>query len=320
MAPTSVYGSPPLGWMASPESRDARGERWRITRDGGSYSVFSGKGLRAVYAVFGILQRSTGTFTPYLMGLRRNISADPEKPAVDKEIVLDMHLDAEIPVTVESPPWLSQLHRQALHETYAWLELGGEGVVPLGSAVSTAPSPNPLHVDTGPEEPMVLRRLPRLDGGNLVFLNRSSYLGRAPESFCFRRQLGDLSGGVTVGPMLGLVELTRPARGEEFTGEIAWSLGGGPPADLTRLVVSRSSSAGYATLWQAILPGGQLSVRLPADLMEELRATSGPNDRLLYSLQAVRSPRFEYQHWSYSHFSLDSWTSWTSGDGEIWLQ
>jgi hypothetical protein len=81
VAPTTVFSTPPIGYTASADSRDAMGERWQVYEDGGSYSVFSYKGLRAVYAVFGIRVKRTGAFTPVLMGVRRGISADPDRPA-----------------------------------------------------------------------------------------------------------------------------------------------------------------------------------------------------------------------------------------------
>lgn len=305
VAPSSVYSTPPTGWMASPQARDARGERWRITQDGGTYSVFASKGLRAVYAVFGILEHRTQKFTPVLLGVRRGVMADSAEPAVDKDIVLDVHLDASVPITVESAPMNEPMLRPALNETYAWLELGGEGVIPLGKATSEEPQ-------------LVLSGLPRLDGSNFVFLNRSSRFGGTPESHCFRKQLGDLSAGVTIGPMLGLLRIVEPGLGRSFSGTISWSLGQGPPADLARLTLSYMSATNYSTLWQVVLPGAETSVSLPPNVMEILEA-GGENGKLFLSFTAVRAPRFDYHHWSYSHFSLTSWTCWTSGSAELAL-
>ncbi|MGI5862811.1 MAG: IPT/TIG domain-containing protein [Myxococcales bacterium] len=300
VAPSSVYATPPIGSMISPAARDARGERWRVTQDGGTFSVFASKGLRAVYAVFGIFEHRTQKFTPVLLGVRRGVMADPEEPAVEKDIVLNVHLDASVPITIESAPIIGDALLPALNETYAWLELGGEGVIPLGKATSEQPQ-------------LVFTGLPRLDGSNFIFLNRSSRFGGTPESYCFRKQLGDLSAGVTIGPMLGLLQIVEPRLGRRFEGRISWRLGQGPPADLARLTLSYQSATSYSTVWQVVLPGTETSVSLPPNVSEIIGASNSGKDKLYLSFTGVRAPRFDYHHWGYSHFSLTSWTCWTTG-------
>ncbi len=58
LAPNSLYFTAPLGNSATPQQRDQNGERWRVTQDGGTYTIFSGRGLKTVYAVFGIFDKT----------------------------------------------------------------------------------------------------------------------------------------------------------------------------------------------------------------------------------------------------------------------
>ncbi|MGC4121801.1 MAG: IPT/TIG domain-containing protein [Myxococcales bacterium] len=81
VANTSLYNTPPFGYRATPDQRDARGERWKITADGGAFSVYTSAGLRAVYAVYGIYDLQKDLFTPYLLGVRRGVNAESQPAA-----------------------------------------------------------------------------------------------------------------------------------------------------------------------------------------------------------------------------------------------
>jgi len=286
VAPTSSYGVPPLGYLTDARTRDARGERWRIEQDGGSFSVITSKGLRALYAVFGIHDTETNTFTPLLMGVRRAVNADPEKPAVGMDIVLDMHLDMTVPVTFANP------QPEAIHEVYAWLELGAAGAIPLGRTGQVG-------------DALRGERLPRLHGENVGFLASAEAGGK---TWLFHRQLGDLSKGMTVGPLLGLPRLVSPAPDGRFSGELAWGYqGDGALPDLTRITLRVNGGQ----VWSAMVPGEQTRARVPAAVWDPIRSKLKASDSLGVDVLSVRSPRFDPGYWTYAHFGVGSWTAWT---------
>ena len=68
-------------------------------------------------------------FEPYLLGIHRGISASNARAAEGQDVVLDMHLDVTVPLTVDGP--VNVEDAPALHQVYAWLDLGSEGLVPL---------------------------------------------------------------------------------------------------------------------------------------------------------------------------------------------
>lgn len=297
IAPASLYHTAPLGQAPNPARRDASGERWRVTVDGGTYTIFSGKGLKAIYAVFGIFDKSTQVFTPYLMGIRRGVTADPDQPATNVNIVLDMHLDVQVPITIDNPLTDPQTGQAAINEVFAYLDLGGEGVIPMGKKSDTQTRFN-------------FPGIPRLDGDSFIFLNNASAGGSIPESYFFRRQFGDLAKGVTIGPMLGMLDLKVPSStNPRFTGDIRWTMGAGPQADMTYIVVGKLTMAGLVTLWSGIAPGSDRSISVPPNVVDAIRMKLTPKDKTIVQLITIRSPRFDYNHWSYGQLSLDAWTS-----------
>ncbi|HEY3446357.1 MAG TPA: IPT/TIG domain-containing protein [Myxococcales bacterium] len=299
VASTSVYSTPPFGSRASADQRDARGERWKLTGDGAAYSVYTSAGLRAVYAVYGIYDRQTDVFTPYLLGVRRGINADPDRPALSKDIVLDVHLDRTFPVHFEEPALSLMQKKMARTSVYGWLELGAEGVIPLGSVDTEAPD-----VSFG--------SMPNLDGSDLIFLAYAHDSDSAPTSYVFRKQLGDLTKGLSIGPMLPLPRIEEPT--ESFSGTIGWRLDANPEADLARLSVSKIGPSGYASLWSVIMPGAQRSIAMPRNLYEELVATGEQGDLIIISMSFSRAARFDWAHWSYSSLGTDAWTAWANVD------
>ena len=296
LAPSSPDSTPPFGSQPSPAARDQRGEHWKVTEDGGGFTVFTSSGLRAVYAVYGIYDWQTGTLTPYLMGVHRAVNADSQHPQTNVDVLLDMHLDVEVPVHVDGPAYDPLRHAMASTQVYGWLELGAEGVIPLSSVSTTSPD-------------CTLSNMPHVDGEDLFFLVRASLGDSGPTSYAYRKQLGEVAKGLTVGPLLGLPWFTTPALGDTFSGQLAWTLDADPPADVARLRVTKVSPAtGWSQVWYVILPGDQRALTMPQNLSDDLLATSAPGDIVIVSLSTGREARFDYAYWTYG--SLSSWTSW----------
>lgn len=301
---TTVWSGPPFQGPPSMQY-----QKWVITTDGGEYLLFSAAGLRATYAVLGVKNKQTGEFFPYLMGIHRGITTSPDNPAVNADIVLDMHLDLQVPVTIDGPltigpPGLSQPAQNSL---YAWLDLGAEGYVPnpynwgTGTATSSTIS--------GTQTSFSFPAFPRLDGSNFLFLNVAEGAQVYPASYFYRRQQGDLSAGVTVGPLLPTPEFINPGSGP-FTGTISWQSEPGPAPDMIQVQILEPTMGGTVVHWTMVLPGTETQVVLPPAALQQLHDTKGDVE-LFAALIAIRSPKFAYSQWTYDLLTGASWSAYT---------
>jgi hypothetical protein len=297
VAPQSAWASPPFGTIPSAEERDGRGERWKVTSDGGPFTVFASRGEHVLYAIFGIYDGQHQSFSPLLMGLRRKVDASPSRPVVGADIILDMHLDQEVPVIVHAPV-KDRSGLWAVNQTFVWLELSNEGVIPIGSAVSG-------------DATLTLRGLPRLDGDSFLFLNRASAASAPSGSFSFRRQLGDLTAGVVIGPMLGFVELIEPKESVSFQGHLAWQVGSGQSPSLFAIDLTWSAPGQHLSLWSTLVPGDVRSIDAPRQVMDAIAASRQEGASLDLTIFSIRAAHFDYSSFSYSHLSQDSWSAWT---------
>ena len=332
--PASYYSTPPFGGSVSPALRDARGERWRVTSDGGPFTIYGSFGRQSLYALFGAYDTETGTLTPHLMGLLRGVSVSDATPAVDLDLRLDMHLDQSIAVTVLPAPEpvdpndTEAQGRVLSHALHAWLTLGNDGYIDFGPAM-------------GPGPVLTLNGLPRLGADNFLFLNRSVSADGRFSNYCFHRAYGDSAGGLTLGPILGrLVPIVPDIEGDSgednasagdasnnggtggfellpFDGMIRWRFTDGAASDLLRLYVTILHGDGSLESLEAILPGDATSLALPGATTQRLDPATAS---VFVSFQASRAPRFDFDFWSYSHFSTASLSCWASGSFDVPLR
>jgi hypothetical protein len=303
VAQTSLYGGPPFG---SPPDKSR--EKWRIVQDGADYLVYTGAGLRAVYAILGISRASNQSFTPIAMGIKRGITTSPDNPATGKDIIIDTQLDVSVPVTIDSPlTFQGPLGPEpGFNSLYAWLELGAEGFVPnpnnwkSGTATTTAISSAGAN--------LTFPSFPRLDGTNFIFLNESAGSATYPVSYYFRRQPGDLSLGVTVGPMLPAPNIQQPST--SFTGTISWTVDPGPVPNLHNIEIIRPTLVGNVTVWSMVLPGSETQVVVPQAAVDKLNREEAGN-QLIVAIFSSRAPKFAYNQWTYDTLSGVSWSSYT---------
>jgi hypothetical protein len=310
VAPRTLYACPPFARRPTAAQRDASGEKWRITQDGGTYTIYARRGYHAVYAVFGIFDKTIQSFKPLYMGVHRGVSVDPDNPATNIDIVLNMHLDQSVPITINNPPALPASTLLPVNETFAYFELGGEGVICMGKTSSAQPT-------------FTYPNLPQVFGDSFVFLNRATISNFDGESAFFRREYGDImTTGVDIGPMLGLVQLTTPGPVSRFNGNIGFAIGTGPTPDMYEVIYGILGLGGVDPLWQTMMPGTETSVTLPANALADIRtairqATIAAGQPLQTAILVIgsRSPRFSFSAWNYGQIgfgglSLD-WTSFT---------
>jgi hypothetical protein len=299
---TSLYGGPPF--TGAP---DFTGYKWIVTTDGGEYLVFTGAGLRAVYAIFGIADNSLGSFTPYLMGIKRGVTTSPDIPATGQDIILDTYIDLTVPITIDGPLNIP-MGTPATNNIYAWLDLGAEGFIPNPNNWGTGTTQTSAAQDTSPS--LMFANFPHLDGSNFIFMNLAIGTGPTdPYSLYFRRQPGDMSMGVDIGPMLPPPVLTDPVNGT-FDGTISWVSDPGPTPNILEVDIQLPTPFGPVTLWSVVLPGTETNVILPPPAVQALR-NSYQGQSLQVQILASRSPKFSYNQWTYDTLSGVTWSSFT---------
>ncbi len=303
VAQTSLYATPPF---RAPGARTQ--EKWQVTVEGGAYSVFTSAGLRAVYAIFGVNDLTTNHFTPFLMGVKRGVTTSPDAPAKNEDIVLDMYLDVTVPVTIDGLlnfPTSLGITLPATNSVYAWLDLGAEGFIPNPNNWDTGGAS--ASSVTGSGASLSFPNFPHLDGSNFIFLNEAASIDNYPVSYYFRRQPGDLTAGVTIGPMLPAPNIQQPKT--TFNGTISWTVDPGPVPDIHQVQILKLTLLGPLSVWSMVLPGAETQVTLPAPAVAKLHSEEmGPLFVVIYS---SRSPKFAYNQWTYDTLSGVSWSSFT---------
>lgn len=283
-----------------------QGQKWQVTQDGGEYLLATRAGVRATYAVLGVVNSQAKSFEPYLMGVRRGIATSPDSPATNQDIILDMHLDLTVPVTIDQP--INIGGAPAPNQVYGWLDLGAEGFIPnphnWGSGTGGASS------ITSGSATLTFPNFPQLDGANFIFMNLAVGPQGIPYSVYFRRQPGDLSKGLTIGPMLPTPAISSPDGISPFNGTIGWNVEPGPAPDIHNVLILKPTLFGNVTLWSVVLPGTENQVTLPPAALDKLRAEE-PETTLFIQILSSRSPKFSYNQWTYDTLSGVSWSSFT---------
>ncbi len=305
VAQSSPAGGPPFTGVG-----DRTRDTWKLRQDGASFRVHAQPGLRAVYAVLGVVKSSD--FEPYLLGIHRGVIASSTRVAEGKDVVLDMHLDVIVPLSVDGP--ISIGGTPALHEVYAWLDLGSEGLVPHPANWGTG---SRLYSSiTGPGPRLTSPFFPRLEGSSFLFLDLLRGTTAYPQSLLYHRQPGVLAQGVTLGPMLSLATFATPAPGTRFEGTLGWRTEGGATPEVQQLILSELGPTG-GPRWTVVMPGGSTQVSMPAPALEVLRATLPAGALLRAELITSRVPRFQYDHWTYDALSPVSWTAYALARSEL---
>jgi hypothetical protein len=274
-----------------------------VGQDGGRFVLAAWPGTVAIYAVFGLA--GPGGFTPQLMGVRRGVVVRPQETAREQDVALDMYLEVSAPVTLQGPV-LTPQGLPAPTALFSWLDLGAEGYVP-----------HPLNDEPGAAgagavvvegERGVYPRLPHVDGAHVLFL--ASATTASGSSVLFRRQPGELEGGVSIPPMLQVPVLTAPGGGVSLSaaGRVAWAAPEGPPPDVHRVTLAGVRG------WTLVVPGADSQVVLPPVALSLWRRLSLGGGKAAASVVSARVPRFRYDQWSNESLSQSAWSGAARGE------
>ncbi|HWV37685.1 MAG TPA: IPT/TIG domain-containing protein [Vulgatibacter sp.] len=283
VAARSVFSLPPFGPPPSFIEIAAEGDPFRF--------VFVGGRQLALYAIYGVENTITREFEPLTLGVSRGVLTEPGV-VTEADVILDTHLDVTVPVTILNPPEADGLSTSS--RVYAYADLGGDGIVPLDSAITRS----------GDRSKATLTRLPALVGVNLLFAVRGGQGLQQDEPFTatFRRQLGDVRQGVAIGPLLGLTRFVSPDMG--LGPYIEWSRSPGPTPALSYLYIDTVTGM---PLWHAVVPGDTTRFEVPPALHGELRN----HTQLRLTLVQGIEPRSSFDQWSYDLLTTSAFTSYT---------
>src|SRR5262249_12588487 len=92
------------------------------------YRIFARPSGLAVYALSGLERRDTGQFTPYVMGVARDVLTAPGAETTGVDINMSITLDRETQVALAGVPEGTQ-HGPDQFRVQAHVDLGGQGVI-----------------------------------------------------------------------------------------------------------------------------------------------------------------------------------------------
>jgi hypothetical protein len=311
-----------------------------LQNDGDPFTFVFNAGAQEVtlYAKFGVADYGVNppTFTPYLLGLARKISVDPQHPASGISLILDTPLDQSAPITLQNtldpPPslFVGPTGRPIInfnpvqYDTYAYLDLGQDGIVPLNHALTT-------------DSQVTVYGLPHVEGNGVLFMTQAfqdppAASGRTftdpsqrfPTSNFFRRVQTDFISGVSMGPLLAFASPLHPVVGGKLDGTFSWSFQGstppvGPP-DISQVTAywywlqNGQLVSNVTSLWQIVVSGSQTQVQVPPDQLASSIQAITPLDpsiqlQLVWVIQTAHAPRFDFNFWSYQDLNNLDWTS-----------
>ena len=270
-----------------------------VSDDGGPYAFGNLYSLSpmTLYAVFGIEDSATkpAQFEPLLLGVLRGVQPDPAKPVTKADLILDTHLDQGVDVTVLDPPGPS-----GGHDAFVDLDLGPSGAIPMGRVTQNT---DPFHLH--------FSHLPRAAGQGFVFVDQ---YGRweagqitTPVSTYLRRVFGDLSGGVTLGPLLPFPLVTQ-----QGPALFAWTTAPSPLQPNLQQLRVQDGTQTQDTSWSVLLPGEVRQISMPDAVRARLQ-----KGKHAFSLVTSVAPGFDFAHWTYDDLYSGSWTAYAFADGSF---
>lgn len=290
------------------EHESALGER------GYPYRIFARPAGLAVYALAGLERRDTGAFTPYVMGVTRDLVTAPgeELPEVDIEmtLALDRMLDVEVEALPDPTPRGPNELRVQAH-----VDLGGEGVI----VREVGGERFDLHTSLTGGGLFPFYAQPPMRGA----LRDASYELVAgyyatdsdqdpPLSMLRRRGVVQASEPELISDLLAIPLAVEPADGARLSDArvLRWEVPGRQP---DFFIVSIDAGASFA--WRQLVPGTQSESVVP-DLTTIAEVGDVAPGVVAWSVVAVRMPDFVFNELKldslvprlYSHMSANQFT------------
>ncbi len=271
------------------------------------YRIFARPAGLAVYAIAGLERRDTGAFTPYQMGVARDVLTSPGNETTGVDINMDIPLDRELQVSLARLPQ-GTANGPDQFRVEADIDLGGQGAIvrEVGS--------NALDMVTSFTSASLLRFLaqPALVGAlsdARYLLVAGWYTGDQNDTTPYTevRRTGVSQGAqpVVVDDFLAIPAPVAPPQGAPIPADrvLHWQLDGTPPD----MYVIEITGGDDLPAWTQIVPGSLQSSTIP-----DFSSIDGLSDItpgvVLWSVRAIRIDDFDYNAFKYNMLSARFWT------------
>ena len=290
-------------------------ESSEIGENGYPYRIFARPGGMAVYAISGLERRDTGDFTPYLMGVTRNVLTAPGDETTGIDIVMNIPLDHELQVALSNLPARASRGPDTFR-VQASIDLGGEGVIVRqvsGRALDVISSFNGGQLFRFFAQPALEGAL----GDARYQVIAGWYTGDNADSMPMTRvtKLGvdERSEPLTIDDFLSIPTEVAPEEGARIPDDriLRWSVTGTQP-DLWLIDITGGD---LVPVWTQMVPGSQSESPIP-DFSKLEEVGDIPEGIITWSVRAVRIEDFDFDALKYnqlvprfwSHTSVDSFS------------
>ncbi|MFO0605296.1 MAG: IPT/TIG domain-containing protein [Polyangiales bacterium] len=268
------------------------------------FSVVGRPAAMAVYAIAGVETIQTQRFTPYIMGVARNILGSPRAEITNVRVQMNIPLDHQTQVLVEDLPRAVRNEPDRVR-VEGYIDLGGEGVIARPDITLTRREP---------DDPFFLVALPAFTGAiadaRLIvrgIYGTGQYLG-APYSIVIASGITSPDDTVRLRNWVGIPDVTAPVDTGVLPADrtVRFDLPGNNP-DMWWLNLS-----GDVYYWQSFTPGTARSFVFP-DVSRVEGLSDMPQGQPLYlNVTGFRLPGFVYNDLRYNWLSQFNWTAYAA--------
>ena len=280
-------------------------------------------GAIAVYALAGIERVTTDVtqrrFVPYMMGVARGILASPVNPMTPNEgvvdhIVIDMNiaLDHETPLEVSAYPVAPGMTQPNIFHASAFVDLGGEGVIPRPDLTVTGSRDGEYRFSGLPAFTGTLA-----DARLKIHARYASGAVTGPQTFqdtpapCSGLILGGITTPdetVQVRGWMGIPDITSPMQGGALPSDRTVRFSVDPMLAAADLLILTMQWDGNS--WQHLAPGAERAITYP-NLSSLMGLADLPSGSLLgLSLVGVRIPGFDFNRFTYATIGQAYWSAY----------
>jgi hypothetical protein len=270
------------------------------------YRIFARPAGLAVYALSGLERRDTGEFTPYVMGVTRDIVTAPGAENTDVDIYMNIPLDQEFPVALADLPDATPRGPDQFR-VRAHVDLGGEGVIvrqvngPLDQVTSfTGGSLFRLF-----GQPALIGNLRDASYQVIAGWYSGDRLDQPPYTEVRRTGVSPQAEPYVIDDFLAFPKPFAPLPGARLPSDrvLRWDM----PDQQPDLYMIEIVGGDGQPAWYQIVPGTQAESPIP-----DLSSIEGLPDiapgGIIWSVRAIRIEDFVYNEFKYNALSPRLWT------------
>jgi hypothetical protein len=267
---------------------------------GFKYRIFARPAGLAVYALCGIERTDNGQFTPYVMGLARDVVTAPGEENEDVDVTMDISLDRELSVALADYPPPTAAGPSEFR-VRAHVDLGGEGVIVR--EVGTR-SYDVVRKRVGSDAFRFYGQPPftRLLSDASYEVIAGYYTPDVDVPYTTQRRTGvkQDTTQLEITNFLGIPRAVAPPTGGMLPPDrmLRFSLEG-EPADL--IIVDIVDGTGFP-VWSEVLPGDAREVPVPDFSVLEGQTDLSPGF-VTWTVTAVKIDEFHYNQFRYAQLS-----------------